>query len=65
MPHKATSRFWNAFNSLPLEIQEIAKKNFELLKTKPSHPSLNLKKIGKFWSVRVGIYYRALAIEDK
>jgi len=29
-----------------------------------SHPSLHFKKVGKFWSVRVGINHRALAIDD-
>lgn len=40
------------------------RKNFELLKTNPSHPSLHFKKIGKFWFTRVGINHRALAVED-
>ena len=30
----------------------------------PQHPALHFKKVGKFWSVRVGLDYRALAIED-
>jgi len=29
-------------------------KNFELLKKNPYHPSLHLKKVGRYWSVRVG-----------
>ena len=29
------------------------------------YPSLHLKKIGRFWSVRVGLHYRALAVEDR
>jgi hypothetical protein len=28
------------------------------------HPSLHLKKAGSFWSVRVGLHYRAPAVED-
>jgi hypothetical protein len=28
----------------------------------PRHPSLQLKKVGRFWSVRVGLNYRALAV---
>ena len=35
-----------------------------MLKANPSHPSLHFKKVGRFWSVRVGINYRALAIDD-
>ena len=38
-------------------------KNFELLKQNPNHPSLHFKRIGRFWSVRVGLKYRALAVE--
>jgi hypothetical protein len=32
-----------------------------LLKSDPRHSSLRLKKVGAFWSVRVGLHYRALA----
>lgn len=42
-------------------MQKLADKNFELLKSDPRHPSLRLKKVGRFWSVRVGLRYRALA----
>ena len=35
-----------------------------LLKTDPSHPSLRFKKVGKFWSARVGSAHRALAVRD-
>jgi hypothetical protein len=62
--HRTTRRFWKCFDDLPEAVQRIAKKNFELLKKDPSHPSLHFKKVGKFWSVRVGISHRALAVED-
>lgn len=29
------------------------------------NPPLHFKKIGRFWSVRVGLHYRALAVEDE
>ncbi|MGZ9167096.1 MAG: hypothetical protein ACXW4U_18140, partial [Anaerolineales bacterium] len=48
---------------LPASIQELADKNFEFLKADPKHPSLHLKKAGKYWSARVGMKYRALGIE--
>ena len=38
--------------------------NLLLLKADPFHPSLHLKKIGKFWSVCVGIQYRAPGVRD-
>ena len=62
--HRTTGRFWNHFASLPEAVQVVARKNFELLKDKPSHPSLHFKKAGKLWSVRVGINHRALAVQD-
>jgi hypothetical protein len=34
-----------------------------LLKQNPRHPSLRLKKAGKFWTARVGIHYRVVAKE--
>ena len=62
--HKATTRFWRCFERLPRAIQKTAKKNFDLLKVDPLHPSLHFKKVGDFWSIRVGINHRALAIKD-
>jgi len=62
--HRTTARFWKCFENLPAPVQKISKKNCELLKINPSHPSLHFKKVGKFWSVRVGLNHRALAVED-
>ena len=62
--HRTSVRFWNLFSRLPEAAQDVARKNFELLKDNPSHPSLHFKKVGKLWSVRAGINHRALAVED-
>jgi hypothetical protein len=62
--HRTTRRFWKCFDDLPEAVQRTAKKNFELLKEDPSHPSLHFKTVGRFWSVRVGIHHRALAVEN-
>jgi hypothetical protein len=62
--HRATSRFWNLFEETPPAIQSLARKNFELLKQDPWHPSLRFKKIGNLWSARIGLNYRALSIQD-
>ena len=64
MRHRTTRRFWQLFDKLPNPIQELARGNFQMLKDNPRHPSLHFKKVGKLWSVRVGISYRALAVED-
>lgn len=63
MKHFASPRFWQQYEQLPDAIQHLADKNYELLKHNPQHPSLHLKHVGRFWSVRVGAGYRALAIE--
>ena len=64
MKHFANSSFWEAYDNLPKPVQNIADKNYELLKTNPKHPSLHFKKVGGYWSVRVGLRYRALAVES-
>jgi hypothetical protein len=62
--HRTTSRFWKCFERLPLPVQSLAESNFGLLQNNPKHPSLHFKKVGKFWSARIGMAYRALAYED-
>ena len=64
MKHFTSPQFWELYQNLPTQIQELADKNFALLKEDSTHPSLHLKKVGDFWSVRIGIRYRALAIQD-
>ena len=63
MRHLTTPQFWELYQNLPPKIQELADKNFALLKQDLTHPSLHLKKIKNFWSVRIGIRYRALAFQ--
>lgn len=63
MKYFASPSFWELRENLPTAIQELADKNFELLKIDPNHPSLHLKKIGKYWSARVGIKYRVLGLD--
>ncbi len=62
--HRTTPQFWERLEALPLSVQRLAKKNFALLKDNPAHPSLQFKKVGEYWSARVGLNYRALAVED-
>ncbi len=62
--HRTTDRFWKCFEKLPSHIQNLAEENFKLLKNYVKHPSLHFKKVGKFWSARIGLDYRALAFED-
>ena len=44
-------------------MQRSADQSYELLKANPQHPSLHFKKVGKYWSARVGLNYRALGLE--
>ena len=64
MKHRATRRFWELYATLPKEKRQLADKSFALLKADPAHPSLHFKKVGKFWSARIGIAHRALAVPD-
>ena len=41
----------------------MADRSYELLKTNPRHPSLHFKRVGQFWSARVGLYHRAVAVD--
>lgn len=64
MKHFTSPAFWAAYERLPAEVRTLADRNFELLKADPSHPSLHLKKVGRFMSVRVGLHYRALGVSS-
>ena len=64
MTHRASRRFWTCYDALPPDVQRLADANYALLKSDTHHPSLQFKKAGRFWSVRVGLHYRALAVED-
>lgn len=64
MKHSASPKFWTAYEALPASIRTLADENFDLLKRDPRYPSLQFKKVGKYWSVRVGLRYRALAVQS-
>lgn len=62
--HFASSKFWQRFDNLPANIQQLARDNYLLLKENPAHPSLHFKPIknGELRSARVGLGYRALGV---
>ena len=62
MKHTTSRRFWKCFDALPAEVQTLARKNFELLKQDPAHPSLQFKLLGKMYSARVGLHHRTLGL---
>jgi hypothetical protein len=61
MNHFATPGFWHCYRHLPAEVQELADKNVALLRDDRHHPLLRLKKVGSFWSARVGLRHRVLS----
>ncbi len=62
MRSSTTASFRRRLRGLTPEVQKLAKKNFRLWLRDPRHPSLQFNKVGKFWSARVGLDYRAVAI---
>ena len=62
--HRAGPRFWRLLQELPESVQQAARRNFELLKANPRHPSLHFRNVGRYWSARVGASYRAVAVQD-
>ena len=64
MNHHATPAFWQAYENLPADVRRLADRNFQLLKTDPSHTSLRLKRVSRYWSVRIGLHYRALGVTE-
>lgn len=63
MKHFADEDFWKLYDKSPLDVQRLADKNYELLRRDPPQSSLHFKKVGKYWSARVGSNYRVLAVE--
>ena len=62
-----TARFREAYEKLPPDVQRSAKHAFALWQNNPFHKSLRFKQIHSvqpIYSVRVGLYYRALGIKE-
>lgn len=57
-----TPDFWVAYGALSLEIKARAGVVYRLWRLNPRHPSLQFKKTGNVWSIRIGGGYRALAL---
>ena len=63
MNHFASPRVWSFYRRLPGDVRRRADPAYVLLRENPRHPSLHFKKVGAFWSARVTLEYRALAVE--
>ncbi|MEB3122254.1 MAG: hypothetical protein VKL41_13645 [Snowella sp.] len=65
MRSSRTRDFQKKFIDLPPRIKETAKKNYQLWKQNPFHPSLEFKEVKpkeNIWSVRIGMGWRALGV---
>jgi hypothetical protein len=61
MKHRRTPRFVEAFEHLPVEVKEQARKAFLLFQERMSHPSLSIERIEGYpgvWSGRISQKYR-------
>lgn len=65
MKSSTTPDFREAFASLPPQIMARARVAYRLWQNNPRHPSLQFKKTGDAWSVRIGGGYRALALLEE
>jgi mRNA-degrading endonuclease RelE of RelBE toxin-antitoxin system len=67
MQSRTTEDFRKRLSKLPKDIQERARKNFELWVENPRHPSLQFKKVhpsDPIYSARVSRDYRAVGFKD-
>jgi hypothetical protein len=56
--HHASPDFWECYRALPATVRQLADQAFERLKSDPRYPALHFKKVGRFWSARVGDRHR-------
>lgn len=64
MKSKAVASFWAGYDRLPIGVRKIADKQYRLWFENPSHPSIQFKKVGKYWSARITDDYRAVGVKD-
>ncbi len=65
MKSEITDDFIAMFRKLPERVRKTARKNYQLWKDNPQHPSLEFKKLKAsvpIYSVRAGIGWRAVGI---
>jgi hypothetical protein len=60
---KTSSEFWRLFEALPPQVQRQARKQYQLFRANPAHPSLRFKELHPdLMSVRINRDYRALGL---
>ncbi|MEY3895521.1 MAG: hypothetical protein RLZZ214_1040 [Verrucomicrobiota bacterium] len=65
MNSKAVAGFWAGYDRLPGEVRKITDKQYRLWLENPSHPSVQFKKVGRYWSARITDDYRAVGVKDE
>ena len=70
MKSHTTEQFRTLLAALLPSVQQRARNACKLFKVNPTHPSLHFKPLhtkakGSFYSVRIGIRYRALALREE
>jgi len=60
----ASERFWELCGELPVDVQRLADKQYNLFRTDPFHPSLRLKPVGDVWTVRIGRSHRVIGYRE-
>jgi hypothetical protein len=63
LTHFAAPSFWTEYAKLPKRTQKLADNAFTRLKENPQHPALQFKQVGRYWSARVNMNYRAVAVK--
>lgn len=67
MKSSVTKSFRKRFHQLPAAVQEQAARAYTLWRSDPYHPSLQFKRVSPgqpIYSVRIGIGYRALGLQE-
>jgi hypothetical protein len=64
LKHHATLRFWTLYDALPAGVQRLTTATFEVVKFYPKEATARLRKLGGYWTMRVGPTHRALARES-
>jgi hypothetical protein len=64
MKSRAIRSFWDGYHVLPKDVQKLARKQYRFWLADHSHPSVQFKKIKRFWSARVTEDFRTLGVID-
>ncbi|MEJ0043848.1 MAG: hypothetical protein WDM81_17265 [Rhizomicrobium sp.] len=59
----ASRKFWEHYSSLPPDVRKVADERYRLFENDPRHPSVRLKRVGRYWVVRLGAGYRAVGVD--